>query len=109
MNPSDGNIPPRTPTDSPTMGQRIYDTSSKHRISQAAPVRDRLTADISPATVTGLAAMIAQMECQLQAPLSSVTITSAFPGFQLSMTYQNGTWSGNDLTHHFHDDRASIS
>ena len=25
------------------------------------------------------------------------------------MSYQNGTWSGHDLTHHFHDDRASIS
>ena len=64
-----------------------------HRISQAALVRDRLTAGISPAPVTGLAAMIAQMESQLQALLLTVTKTSAFPGFQRSMTYQKGTWS----------------
>ena len=67
------------------MGQRIYDTSAVHRISDA------------------------EMESQIQAPLLSVTITSAFPGFQRSMTYQNGTWSCHVLTHHFHDDRASIS
>ena len=91
------------------MGQRLYDTSSVHRISQAALVKDRLTAGISPTTVTGLAAMIAQMESQLQAPLLSVTITSAFPGFQRSITYQNAKWSGHDLTHHFHDDRALFS
>ena len=109
MNPSDGNIPPRTPTDSPSMGQRIYDTSSVHRISQAALVRNRLTDGISPATVTGFAAMIAKMESQLQDPLLSITITSTFPGFQRFMTYQNGNWSGHDFTHHLHDDRASTS
>ena len=49
------------------------------------------------------------METQLQSPLLSVTITSAFPGYQRSMRYQNGTWSGHNLTHHFNDDRASIS
>ena len=109
MNPSDSNVPPSTPTESPSMGQRIYDTTSVHRISQVALVRDHLTAGISPATVPGPAAIIAQMESQLQAPLLSVTITSAFPGFRRSMSYQNGTWSGHDSTHHFHDDRASIS
>ena len=91
------------------MGQRIYDTASVNRISQSALVRDRLTAGVAPATVTGLAAILAQMESRVQAPLLSVTITSAFPGFQRSMSYQNGTWSGHDLTHHFHDDCASIS
>ena len=93
MNPSDGDNPTRTPTESPNLGQRIYDTTSVHRISQAAQFRDRLTAGISLATVTGPAAVIAQMESQLQAPLLLVTKTSAFPGFQRSMTYQNGTWS----------------
>ena len=54
--------------------------------------------------------MIAQMESQIQAPLFSVTITSsAFPVFQRSKTFKNGALSGHDLTHHFHDDRASIS
>ena len=91
------------------MGQRIYDTSSVHRISQGALVRHLLTTGISPATVTEIVVMIAQMESQIQAPFLSVTITSAFPGFQRSMTYQSGTWSGHDLTHHFHDHRASIS
>ena len=53
--------------------------------------------------------MLAQMESQTQASLLSVTITSAFPGFQRSMTFQNGTWFVHDLTHHFHDDAASLS
>ena len=44
------------------MGQRIYDTASENRISQSALVRDRLTAGVAPATVTGLAAILAQME-----------------------------------------------
>ena len=91
------------------MGQRIYDTTSVHRISEVALVRDRLTAFISPATMTGLAAKITQMKSRHQAPLLLATITSAFPGFQRTMSYQNGTWSGHDLTHHFHDGRASIS
>ena len=69
------------------MGQRIYDTSSLHRIPLAALVRGRLTNRVSPATVTGLVAMIAPMESQLPATLLSVTITFAFPGFQQSMTY----------------------
>ena len=116
MNPTNPNVPPGTPSESPRMDQRIYDTTSVHRITQAALVRDRLTAGITPATVTGIAAVIAQMESQLQAPLLTVTITSAFPGFQRSMSYQNGSslklweaWSEHGLTHHFHDDRASIS
>ena len=109
MIPNDNSIPTRTPTESPDMGQRIDDTSAVHRILQAAIPRDRLINGVSPATVTGLAAIKAQMESQIQAPLPSVAITSAFPGFQRSMTYQNGTWTGHDLTHHFHDVRASIS
>ena len=108
MNPTDPNVPPGVPSESPPMGQRIYDTTSVHRISQDALVRDRLTAGVTPATVTGLAAVIARMESHFQAPLLSVTMTSAFPGFQRSLSYQNGTWSGHDLTHHFHDDSESI-
>ena len=69
--------------------------------------RDRITNAVFPATVTRLAARIAQMESQIHAPLLSDTITSAFPGFQRSMTYKNDTSSGHDPTH-FHDDRASI-
>ena len=72
--PSDGSLPPRTPTESPSMGQRIYDTLSVLRISQEALVRDRLKDGFSPATVVGLVAMIGQVESQIQAPLLSVTI-----------------------------------
>ena len=106
---NDNNIPPSTPTESPNMCKRIYDSSAVHRKSQAALIRDRLTNDVCPATITRLAAIIAQMESHIHAPLLSVTITSAFPGFQRSMTYQNGRWTGHDQTHHFHDDRALIS
>ena len=101
MNSSDAIVPPGTPAESPLMAQRIYDNTSVVRISQAVIVGVRLTAGITPATVIALAAVIAQMESQLQAPHLSVTITSAFPGFQRSMSYQNGTWSGHDLTHRF--------
>ena len=87
----------------------IYDTSAVYRISQASLVRDRIANGVSPAMRTRIAAKMPQMESQIQAPLLSVTITSAFLGFQRSKTYQNGTWSGHDLTHHFHDDRAPIS
>ena len=53
--------------------------------------------------------MIARMESQGQAPLLSVTITSAFSSFQRLMTFQNGIWFGHDVTHHFNDDPVSIS
>ena len=107
MNPIERRVPSRTPTYSPDTGQRIYDTATVRRISQAALVRDRLTNGVSPPTVTRLAAMIAQMESQIQAPLLSVI--SAFSAFQRSMTFQHDTWSGHDVTHHFHDDHVSIS
>ena len=90
-------------------GQRVYDTGHVHRISQSALVENRLTAGVSPTVIAGLAAILAQMESQEQAPLLTLTITPAFPGFSRSMTYQNGVWSGHDLTHHFTDDRSSIS
>ena len=59
--------------------------------------------------MAGVAAIIAQMESQTQAPMLTISITSGFPGFQRSMTFQEGVWFGHDLTHHFTDDRAAIS
>ena len=56
-----------------------------------------------------MAAIIAQIESQLQAPMLTISITSGFPGFQRFMTFQDGVWSGHDLTHHLTDDRAAIS
>ena len=102
------NIRSHSYSDSPNMGQQIYDTTSVHPISQTDFVRDRLANGISSATVTSLEAMLTKMETHIQAPLLSVTLTSAFPGFQRSMTFQNGTRSDHDLTHHSHDDGASI-
>ena len=43
-----------TNTSSPVMGQKVYDTSTVQRISQAALLRDRLTNGVQPAAVTGL-------------------------------------------------------
>ena len=77
------------------LGQRIYDTARVSRTSQASLVRVRLDQCMSPVTVAGVAAIIAQMESQMQAPLLSVTITSGFPGFQRSMKLQNRPWSGH--------------
>ena len=93
-------LPPRSTVESPSMGQRIHDTTRVVRTSQTAFIRDRLDQGLSPATVAGVAVIIAQMESQVQAPLLSISITSGFPGFQRSMTFQNGVWSGHDLTHH---------
>ena len=100
-------IPPRSSEDSTAMGQRVYDTARVQRSSQVAFIRDRL--DLSPAAVAGVAAIIAQIESQIQAPMLTISITSGFPGFQRSMTFQDGVWSGHDLTHHFTDDRAATS
>ena len=102
-------IPPRCSDDSPTMGQGVYDTARVQRTSQVAFISDRLDQGLSPATVAGVAAVIAQMESQIQAPMLTISITSGFPGFQRSMTFQDGVWSGHDLTHHFTDDCAAIS
>ena len=68
-----------------------------------------MTAGISPTVVTGLAAILTEMESQEQAPLMTLTITSAFPGFSRYMMFRNGVWSGHDLAHHFTEDRSSIS
>ena len=102
-------VPPRCSNESPAMGQRIYDTARVQRTSQVAFIRDRLDQGLSSATVAGVAAIIAQMESQTQAPMLTISITSGFPGFQRSMTFQEGVWFGHDLTHHFTDDRAAIS
>ena len=102
-------IPPRCSDDSLAMGQRVYDTARVQRTSQVAFIRDRLDQGLSPATVAGVAAVLAQKESQIQAPMLTLSITSGFPGFQRSMTFQDGVWSGHDLTHHFTDDRAAIS
>ena len=102
-------IPPRCSDDSPAKVQRVYDTARVQRTSQVAFIRDRLDQGLSPATVAGVAAVIAQMESQIQAPMLTLSITSGFPGFQRSMTFQDGVWSGHDLTHHFTDDRAAFS
>ena len=102
-------IPPRSSEDSPAMGQRVYDTARVQRTSQIAFIRDRLDQGLSSAAVAGVAAIIAQMESQIHAPMLTISITSGFPGFQRSRTFQDGVWSGHDLTHHFTDDRAAIS
>ena len=102
-------VPPRSSDDSPALGQRVYDTARVQRTPQIAFIRDRLDQGLSPATVAGVAAIIAQMESQVQAPMLTISITSGFPGFQRSMTFQDGVWHGHDLTHHFTDDRAAIS
>ena len=108
-NDGSNNVPPRSSDDSPALGQRVYDTARVRRTPQIAFIRDRLDQGLSPATVAGVAAIIAQMESQIQAPMLTISITSGFPGFQRSMTYQDGVWHGHDLTHHFTDDRAAIS
>ena len=102
-------VPPRCSNESPAMGARIYDTARVQRTSQVAFIRDRLDQGLSSATVAGVAAIIAQMESQTQAPMLTISITSGFPGFQRSMTFHEGVWFGHDLTHHFTDDRAAIS
>ena len=87
-------IPPRSSEDSPAMGQRIYDTARVQRTSQVAFIRDRLDQGLSPAAVAGVAAIIAQIESQIQAPMLTISITSGFPGFQRFMTFQDGVfWS----------------
>ena len=91
------------------MGQRVYDTARVQRTPLIAFIRDRLDQGLSPATVAGVAAIIAQMESQVQDPMLTISVTSGFPGFQRPMTFQDGVWHGHDLTHHFTDDRAAIS
>ena len=80
-------VPPRCSNETPAMGQRIYDTARVQRTSQVAFIRDRLDQGLSSATVAGVAAIIAQMESQTQAPMLTISITSGFPGFQRSMTF----------------------
>ena len=72
-------IPPRCSDNSPAMGQRVYDTARVQRTSQVAFIRDRLDQGLSPATVAGVAAIIAQMESQIQAPMLTLSIISGFP------------------------------
>ena len=74
-------VPPRSSDDSPALGQRVYDTARVQRTPQIAFIRDRLDQGLSPATVAGVAAIIAQMELQVHAPMLTISITSGFPGF----------------------------
>ena len=65
----------------------VYDTARVQRTSQVAFIRDRLDQCLSPAAVAGVAAIIAQIGSQIQAPMLTISITSGFPGFQRSMTF----------------------
>ena len=90
------------------MAQRIYDTARVQRTSQVSFIRDRLDQSLPrPLWLEWLPSsprwsLRFQHQC-------SICMTSSFLGFQRSMTFQNGVLSGHDLTHHFNDDRASIS
>ena len=89
------------------MGQRV--TAQVQRVSQTELVINNLEAGISPAMVTGLAAVFAQLQSQEQVPMLTISITASIPGYQRSLFFGNGVWSGYDLTHHFYDDRSSLS
>ena len=92
---------------SPVMGQRV--TEQVQRFSQIELITNNLDAGLYPAMVTGLAAVLAQMQSQEQGPMLTVSFTASIPGYQRSMSLTNGVLSGHDLTHHFYDVRSSLS
>ena len=76
------------------------------RVTPVDAVIANLNDGVSSDAVTGLAAVLAQMESQLYIPMVTLTITSSLSGFQRSMAFQNSVWSGHHLTHHFFDERG---
>ena len=70
------------------MDQRV--TAKVQRVSQVYTITSRLNNGVFFAVVTGLFAVVTQMETQGQVAMLLITVTSSFLGFQRSKSYKNG-------------------
>ena len=70
-------------------------------------VEERLRNGISPATVAGITALLAQLETKPTLPSLAVSIVVDVAGYKRTMICRNGVWDGYDLTHPFLDDRST--
>ena len=78
------------------------------RVSQVQYIEERLRNCNSPVAVAVIAAMLAQLETQQVLPNMILSLVAEIADFQRTMTYQNGSWDGYDLTHPFLDDRSIV-
>ena len=75
--------------------------------NQVQFIEETLRNGISPAAVTGITALLAQLETQPTSPSLAVSIVADVAGYKRTMTCRNGVWDGHDLTHSFLDDRST--
>ena len=69
---------------------------------------ERLRNGFPPAAVTGITALLAQLETQPTLPSIALSIVADVSGYKRTMTCCNGVWDGYDLTHPFQDDRSTV-
>ena len=91
----------------PAQPQPNQNSARTQRVNQVQFIEERLSNDISPAAVTGITALLAQLETQPTLPSLAVSIGADVAGYKRTMTCRNGVWDGYDLTNPFLDDRSA--
>ena len=91
----------------PAEPQPNQNAARTQRVNQVQFIEERLRNGISPAAVTGITALLAQLETQPTLPSIDVSIVADVAGYKRTMTCRNGVWDGYDLTHPFLDDRST--
>ena len=91
----------------PAQPQPNQNAARTQRVNQVQFIEERLRNGISPAAVTGITALLAQLETQPTLPSLAVSIVADVAGYKRTMTCRNGVWDGYDQTHTFLDDRST--
>ena len=91
----------------PAQPEPNQNAARTQRVNQVQFFEERLRNGISPAAVTGITALLAQLETQPTLPSLAVSIVADVAGYKRTMTCRNGVWDGYDLTHPFLDDRST--
>ena len=91
----------------PAQPKPNQNAAQTQRVNQVQFIEERLRNGISPAAVTAITALLAQLETQPTLPSFAVSIVADVAGYKRTMTCRNGVWDGYDLTHPFLADRST--
>ena len=83
-------------------------TALGQRTIQVRFTEERLRNGISPATVAGITALLAQLETHTTLPSMAVSIVTDVARYKPTMTCRNEVWDGFDLSHPLLDGRSTV-
>ena len=89
----------------PVGAVRPFKAASAQRIRLVQYQEERLRNGVSPATLAGMTALLAQLEAQQTLPSMALLIVVDVSDYKRTMICLNGVWDGYDLTNQFQHDR----